>query len=118
LEQDWGSKTSPAYQQQRELAKRAMVSLGLDEQAIDAMEGVVGFSKVMKAFAKIGKGSAEPTAHGLEGGGQGGFSMTPEQAKARKSQLMADADWRGRAMKSNSSEFAEITKLNKIITGN
>lgn len=114
LEKDWGAKTTPAYQAQKELAKRALAHYGLDEKAIDALESVAGFKQVMKSFAAIGQGLAEPGDRGMSGG-NGAFSMTPEAAKARKSQLMADKDWAGRAMQPNSKEWAEVVKLNQII---
>jgi len=113
LAKDWGSKDSPSYGVQRELARRAAQSLGLDEEAITALESVVGFSKVMKAFAKLGKGLSEHGAEGLDAGGT--FAMTPEAARSKRSQLIADKDWRSRAMVTGSAEWSELVKLDKII---
>jgi hypothetical protein len=45
----------------------------------------------------------------------GSFGQTPEGAKAKRSQLMADADWRAKAMVPNSAQWAELQKLDKII---
>ena len=111
LEKDWG--TGPDAQMRRELARRAAVNLGLDEQAIEAMEKVSGYSKTMKALAKMGDFLREAGAEGL--GQMGGFGMTPEGAASRRSQLMADKEWRARAMNPQSSEWAEMQKLDRII---
>lgn len=112
LAKDWG--TGPDAQMRRELARRAAVHLGLDEGSIAAMEKVAGYSKTMKALAKMGDMLRE---HGAEGLGEmGSFGMTPEGAKARKAQLMADKDWRTRAMNPASAEWNEILKLDRIIS--
>ena len=111
LAKDWG--TGPDAQMRRELARRAAVHLGLDEGSIAAMEKVAGYSKTMKALAKMGDLLKE---HGAEGLGEmGSFGMTPEGAKSRKGQLMADKAWRERAMNPASAEWAEIQKLDRII---
>jgi hypothetical protein len=99
----------------KELARRAAVGLGLDESSIETLETAVGFSKVMKALAKAGDLMRE---HGAEGMGEmGSFGMTPEGAKARRTQLMADKDWRTKAMVANSAEWAELQKLDRIVAG-
>lgn len=113
LEKDWG--TGPDAQARRELARRATVALGLDEQAVDAIEKVAGFSKVMKAMAKVGDMLREAGAEGLND--VGAFGTTPEGAKAKKSQLMADRDYVKKAMVPNSREWAEFQRLDRIIAG-
>lgn len=114
LAKDWG--TGPAADGQREMARRAAVKLGMDETAISALEKVAGFSKVMKAFAKMGELLGEGKSEGFGEGGT--FGTTPEQAKGRKAQLMADGDWRKRAMQPNSAEWAELQRLDQIIAAN
>lgn len=111
LAKDWG--TGPDAQFRRELARRAAVNLGLDEASITALEKVAGYSKTMKALAKMGDMLRE---HGAEGLGEmGSFGMTPEGARSRKQQLFADKEWGKRAMVPNSAEWAEIQKLDRII---
>lgn len=111
LQKDWG--TGPDAEARKELARRAMGHLGLDAQAVDAIEKVAGFSKVMKALAKVGDMMRE---HGAEGLGDiGSFSMTPEGAKAKRGQLMADPAWRTKAMNPASAEWAELQKMDRII---
>lgn len=113
LEKDWG--TGPDAQARKELARRATMSLGLDEKAVDALEKVAGFSTVMKAMAKVGDMLREAGAEGLTE--VGSFGTTPEGAKAKKSQLMADRDYVKKAMVPNSKEWAEFQRLDRIIAG-
>jgi hypothetical protein len=113
LQKDWG--TGPDAAARKEIARRAAVSLGLDEQAIDAMEKVQGFSKVMKALAKVGDLMREGGGEGIDA--VGAFGMTPEGAKAKRAQLMADKEWRAKAMNAASKEWAELQKLDTIISG-
>ncbi|WP_207207789.1 hypothetical protein [Methylibium sp. Pch-M] len=115
LDVDWG--TGEAAAMQREIARRAAVKLGLDEASIAALEKVVGFSKVMKAFAKVGELTGEAKAIGF-GETTTSFHMTPEAAIARRTQLTADKEWAKRAMVANSAEWAELTKLNQVIAAN
>jgi len=110
LKKDWGAET----EMRTELAKRAAVTLGLDEASIDALQKSAGFTKTLKALAKMGDMLKE---HGAEGmGALGSFAMTPEGAKARKAQLMADTEWRKKAMDPKSAEWAELKKLDGILT--
>lgn len=111
LKQDWG--TGPAADMQREIARRAAVKLGLDEEAITALEKVSGFSKTMKALAKMGELLGEHKAEGLDVGTS--FGMTPEAARSRKSQLMADPAWRAKAMDPKSAEWADLQRIDQVL---
>jgi hypothetical protein len=113
LEADWG--TGPDAVARKEMARRAFVKLGLDEQSVDALEKVAGFSKVMKAFAKVGDMMREPGADGI--GEVGSFTTTREGAMARRSQLMADPKWRTAAMNPASREWAELQRLDRVLAG-
>lgn len=113
LKADWGAE----YDMRRELSRRAASQLGIEAKDIDVLESAVGFSKVMKAFAKIGDMLREHGAEGMAGLEMGGFAQTPEGAKAQRTQLMADKDWRAKAMVANSKEWAELQKLDRIIAG-
>lgn len=113
LEKDWG--TGPDAQARRELARRAAVHLGLDETAIDGIEKTAGYAKTLKALAKVGDMLREA---GIEGVQAGGFTMTPEGARAKRAQLMADPSFRERAIANPaSSEWQQIQSLDKIIAG-
>lgn len=113
LAKDWG--TGDAASVNREMARRAAVKLGLDEGAIDALQKVSGFSKTMKALAQIGQMLGERPAAGL-GEQSGGFALTPEAARGKKAALMADKEFREKAMASpDSAQWKEIQRLNEII---
>lgn len=111
LSKDWGAEAP----MRKELARRAAERLGMDAEGIDALEKAVGFSKTMKALAKMGDLMRESGAEGL--GEIGAFGRTPEGAKAKRAQLMADADWRKGAMVPNSRQWAELQELDRIIAG-
>lgn len=112
LERDWGAGDAAAVN--REMARRAAVALGLDEQAIDALQKASGFSKTMKALAKVGEMLGERPAAGF--GGSTGFAMTPEAARSKKESLMADKEFREKAMADpNSAQWREIQRLTEII---
>jgi len=113
LKRDWGAE----YEMRRELSRRAASQLGIEAKDIDTLESAVGFSKVMKAFAKIGDMLREHGAEGMGSNEMGSFALTPEGAKAKRSQLMADKDWRAKAMVANSAEWAELQKLDRIVAG-
>lgn len=112
LERDWGTGDAAAVN--REMARRAAVALGLDEQAIDGLQKASGFGKTMKALAKVGEMLGEKPALGLGGGS--GFALTPEAAQAKKQSLMADKEFREKAMADpNSAQWKEIQRLSEII---
>jgi hypothetical protein len=112
LERDWGAGDAAAVN--REMARRAAGHLGLDEQAIDALQKVSGFAKTMKALAKVGEMLGERPAVGLGGGNS--FALTPEAAQAKKQALMADKEFREKAMADpNSAQWREIQRLSEII---
>lgn len=110
LDKDWGAERV----QRTEIARRAAVGLGLDAGALDAMQKGTGYVSVMKALAKVGDMMKEHGAAGMDSN-PGSFGMTPEGAKSRKNELLADDAWRGRAMKDGSSEWNELARLTKII---
>lgn len=111
LQKDWGSE----HPMRTELAKRAAQRLGLDEAALNALEKAAGFSGTMKALAKVGDLLREAGGEGM--GELGSFGRTREGAAARKTQLLADKDWRAKAMNPNSKEWAEMQELDRIIAG-
>lgn len=112
LAAEWG--TGPAADAKREAARRAAVSLGLDETAITALEKVSGFAKTLKALAKVGEMSGEAPAVGLgESGGK--FAMTPGEARARAAQLKADPEWVKRYLNGDNQARGEMAKLDQVL---
>lgn len=111
LAAEWG--TGPAADAQREYARRAAVTLGLDAEAITALEKVSGFSKTMKALAKVGQMGGETQAEGLGEGSK--FGMTPGTARAQKERLMADKEWRQKYLNGDHQARAEMAKLDEVL---
>jgi hypothetical protein len=115
LAAEWG--TGPAADAQREMAKRAALKLGLDEAAITALEKVAGFSKTLKALAKVGQMTGETEAVGMGEGAQT-FGMTPGAAKAQKARLMADKEWSKKYLNGDHQARAEMAKIDEVIASN
>lgn len=113
LAKEWGQ--GPEAQMRKEMARRAATKLGLDEAAIDALEKVQGFSKTMRALAKIGDMFAESKADGFDA--PGSFGTTPEGARAERAAIMADPGKRALAMNPNSATWQRLQQLDKIIAG-
>ena len=87
LREEWGS----AYEEKMNLANRAVKALGDQELVAEFNKTGLGDKLAMvKAFATVGAFMQEDgTLTGL-GGGAGGFSMTPEEAKAEIGKMESD----------------------------
>lgn len=112
LDMDWGTGDSAAVQ--RELARRGAINLGLDAGAIDLIQKTSGFTKTMKAMAKIGSMTGETPAAGLGTTG-GRFSLTPEQAQAALSSKSRDREWGAKAAKAGTPEHEEWKRLTTVV---
>jgi hypothetical protein len=112
LDANWGAnKEANTF-----LARKGAEKLGLDAAAVDGLESVVGYSKIMEALRKVGEISGEAkfiTGSGLTKDG----IMTREQATARKAELMADGAWTKRYMDGGAAEGREMTALLTLIVG-
>lgn len=97
------------------VAKNAAAALGVTPADVEALEKIVGYSRVMEIFRNIGTKIGEDKFVSNNGGGTPGV-MTKEQAVARKAELMKDSAWADRYMKGGSAENREMTSLIKIIT--
>jgi hypothetical protein len=113
LRANWGDKFDFNHLQAIEGARR----LGIAPEAVKALEGVIGYDKVMDAMRKIGVGTKEDTFVERGAGGPAGDVTTREGAVARKSELMADLAWADRYLKGGAAEAREMTRLNTLIDG-
>lgn len=113
LAKNWGDKFAYNHLQAIEGARR----LGIDKEAVAALEGQIGYDKVMEAMRKIGASTREDTFVERGSGGPVGDVTTTEGARARKSELMADAGWVERYNNGGAAEKREMTRLNQMITG-
>lgn len=100
------------------LAKKGAEALKFTPEHVTALEGVVGYAKIMEALRSVGELTGEAK---FIGGGQGpngaGGLMTREQAANRKSELMKDGVWVKKYMDGDTASVREMTALNTIIVG-
>jgi len=113
LTKDWGAANMEVN---KIIAKAAVDRLGIPPEAIEALQGQIGYAAVMKMFHKIGTATGEDTfLRNLNGGGSP--VLTKEQATARKIELQNDQDWRKRYLAGGVNENREFQAVLKIIEG-
>lgn len=112
LKQQWGNDHDVNMQIAGNTARR----MGIDQAAVDALERVQGYDKVMEMFrsigVKIGEAKFLENTDPLTPG-----KMTREMAIARKADLMQDTAWRDRYLERGDKEMKEMANLLSIITG-
>lgn len=91
LKAEWG----PNYQERTELGKRAQAFLskevgGITDEQFRGLEQLLGTSKMMQFFWKVGAGNRELPMPGQDGGGSSGFAGTTSELQAKYAQLQAD----------------------------
>lgn len=111
LKQEWGNK----YQENINLAARAVTAIGLDKTAQIALEESMGQAAFAKVFQKIGEAicSEDSTPSNTQVGGFG--PITPAAAQARKDELMSREDWVTSYMNGDAHKVREMDELNKAI---
>lgn len=113
LDANWGQNADG----NRFVARKGAEALGFDAAVVDALEGVVGYAKIMEGLRKVGELSGEAKfINGGNGPNGGGGLMTREQAASRKAELMADTAWRDRYLAGGATENRELTALLALIT--
>lgn len=116
VQKDWGQN----FNTNAEMARRGAEALGLDKDAIDAMEESpkIGHKKLMEMLFKVGQATGEAKPHGFGSGGGGGFgAMTKEQAQARRDEIIGNPTERTEALKPGSDLSKELDRLDMIIAG-
>lgn len=98
------------------VAKNAAVALGIDAEAVEALEKTVGYAKVMEMFRHIGSKIGEDKFISMGGSG-GRQPMTKEAAVSEKADLMRDEAWVKRYNAGGVDEKRKMWALNQIITG-
>lgn len=111
LKKNWGNNEAANMV----VAQAAVRALGVDPQAVAALEKGIGYAKVMDMFRVIGAKIGEDRF--VSAGGAGGGVMTREQAVAEKAELMRDQAWAKRYTTGGVEENRKMLSLNKIITG-
>lgn len=116
LQSEWGGK----YDENMKVAKQAAQALGVDAETIDALEGNMGFAKVMKLFHTAG---TKITGAGLRGGE--GDQGAPSKAEAER-QLSTVRERLAKFVNDNTRTMnpeynrllKEMSRLNQVIYGN
>lgn len=114
LTTNWGQN----FLQNQVVAQNAVRALGIPPEAVAALEGQVGYAKVMEMFRTIGSKIGE--ASFITGDGNGGGSgnlMTKEGAGARLTELKNDSAWVTRYMSGDAQAGREMGNLMQIIAG-
>ncbi len=112
LEKNWGGNIAA----NTIVAQGAVRALGVDPQAVAALEKVEGYAKVMEMFRNIGSKIGEDRfVSNSSGSGKG--PMTTEQAVAEKEALKRDEAWRNRYLKGGVEEKRQLDALDRIILG-
>lgn len=116
LEKNWGGKDSNTYRFNLLQAKEGASRLGIDETALNSLENLMGYPKVMDALRKIGNARREDVFVEDQPGG-GGRVTTREGAQSRKQELFADTAWVKRLNAGDAEAKAEWKRLNMMIEG-
>lgn len=123
LHGEWPGET---YGQREELARRYVrgivaPALGIandDEmaQTLTTIENAVGTAKFLKLFSYAGEKLGEAPFKGPNSNQGSSFGMTPDMARAKAKELMADPDFRARAVKGgkDSAEQKQLDDLARI----
>lgn len=112
LDANWGANKEA----NKFLARKGAEALGFNAAVVDALEGVVGYAKIMEGLRNVGQLNGEAkfiTGSGLTKDG----IMTREQATARKAELMADTAWTKKYLDGDAAAAREMTSLNVVIVG-
>ncbi len=118
LAKNWGVtpealQASPNMQ----IARNAAAKLGVDVEAVNKLEGAVGYAKVMEMFRNIGVRIGEANFHTGNGVGvDNNGMMTFEQAVARKGELKSDTTWVSKFLAGDQQAKKEMAALDTIIT--
>jgi hypothetical protein len=113
LAKNWGVN----YQANEFIAKQAALKLGVTPEAVSALEGVVGYAKVMSMFHDLGIKIGEDKYVSSGGGGGNNAVLTVEQALDQKKALMGDSEWVTKYLNGDSEKQRQMTGLNRIIAG-
>lgn len=111
LKLNWGNNLSANMI----LAKAAASRLNIDPEAIAALEGKVGYAKVMEMFRDIGMRTGEDKF--LSGAMNSNGPLTKDMANAELSAKLADAQWAQRLQARDATAMKEFDNLTRIIQG-
>jgi hypothetical protein len=111
LQKDWGNN----YEYNRQTAVQGAQKLKVTAEDVAALEKVVGYSRVMEMFRKVGAGTTEDAYIAGKQGGE--FMTTAQTAQARLNELMSNPQWNTRLMSNEAEAVREFQQLTRIISG-
>lgn len=95
LQSEWGSAT----EQNTNIAKQAMQTMGLTTQQVDAISSSLGHAETMKLLHKLGTATGEAP---FVGGSNPNRLLEPQTAQAKIKALMSDAEFGSKLSKGDS----------------
>lgn len=107
---NWGSNVEANML----VAKQAAAALGVDEKAVQALENVVGYAKVMEMFRNIGTKIGEDVFVANRAPGGAGV-MSGDQAVATLAEKQADAAWVTKLNAGDTTALKEFHNLTTVI---
>lgn len=110
LEAEWGG----AFDANCELARRAARQFGVEDH-LPALERALGAKGLMSFLQRVGTGLAEAAFE--DGAPSRGFSLSPDQARARIEALKADRGFGARYLARDAEATAEMERLHRIAFG-
>ncbi|MBV8096598.1 MAG: hypothetical protein JO110_25820 [Acetobacteraceae bacterium] len=112
LAQNWGANANV----NAVVATNAAKALGVRPEEVNALEKVIGYSRVMEMFRQIGTRIGEDSFVRGQGATSGGV-MTVEQARAEIVTLKNDPEWVKRWLNGGRAEAKQFENLTRIIAG-
>ena len=113
LADSWGAN----FEINKETARRAIASLGVGQEEAVALEGVIGYDRIMEMFRRIGETHKESSFPTIPGQGSENRPMTKEAAEARWATLKADKEWVAKFNKNDAQAVAEHRYLVNMMAG-
>jgi hypothetical protein len=112
LQGEWG----PKYDENVEIARRAVRQFGFSESELQSLETSVGAAAMYKRFQAIGMRLNEGSF--IEGANKkDGFVMTPDAARSERTRLTNDKDFMAKYLNGDAPATEKIERLNRIIAG-
>jgi hypothetical protein len=112
LKKEWGG----AFDSQIAAGKRAVNTLGYDQEALTALEEKLGTADMLKLFATIGSKMGEDSF--VDGGrSDGAFGLTPAAAKQQLSDLKLDQGFMDQYLSGNPDALNKMKRLMEAAHG-
>lgn len=114
LKAEWGQ----AHDKYMGLAKRAVSSLGIEAEQIDALEQALGYKGVMSLFKNLGSKLGEDSFVSGDNKANNKFgALSPSEAKSRIDDLMKDKAFVDKYLSKDVSSVQEMERLHRIMSG-